>query len=532
MVDTALSTAPEADREPPGGPVALGPLGFLRWMWRQLTSMRTALILLFLLTLGAVPGSLVPQQGVNPLRVDQFKAQHPTLAPWYERFSLFDVFSAPWFAAIYLLLFISLAGCVLPRSRAHWAASRARPPAAPRNFSRLPVARTWTTTAPVPDVVEAARTALRARRFRVDVAGTAVAGEKGYLRETGNLVFHVALLLLLVAVAVGNLWGYKGSVLVTQGTGFSNTVSAYDTFRQGVAVGSGSLSPFSLRLDSFSVRYQEDGDQRGAPRDFHARMTFTSSPGVTPRRYDLRVNHPLVVGGTRIFLLGNGYAPEFTVRDGTGAVVFSGPVPFLPRDSNNTSTGVVKVPSGRPTQLGFEGLFLPSAVLDPVRGPVSVFPDERLPRAVLTAWMGNLGLDAGAPQSVYRLDTRRMTQVQVGGRPLAQSLAPGQTMTLPGGQGTIRFDGVRRWATLQVSRDPGKGPALVSAALALAGLMLSLFVSRRRVWVRASDLGGGRTLVEVAGLARTDSDRLGDEVDDLTAGLRAVAVQEPFDEED
>jgi hypothetical protein len=50
--------------------------------------------------------------------------------------------------------------------------------------------------------------------------------------------------------------------------------------------------------------------------------------------------------------------------------------------------------------------------------------------------------------------------------------------------------------------------------------------------VRASDLGGGRTLVEVAGLARTDSDRLGDEVDDLTAGLRAVAVQEPFDEED
>ncbi|MDQ1585390.1 MAG: cytochrome c biosis protein, partial [Actinomycetota bacterium] len=100
MVDTALSTAPEADREPPGGPVALGPLGFLRWMWRQLTSMRTALILLFLLTLGAVPGSLVPQQGVNPLRVDQFKAQHPTLAPWYERFSLFDVFSAPWFAAI------------------------------------------------------------------------------------------------------------------------------------------------------------------------------------------------------------------------------------------------------------------------------------------------------------------------------------------------------------------------------------------------------------------------------------------------
>jgi cytochrome c biogenesis protein len=207
-------------------------------------------------------------------------------------------------------------------------------------------------------------------------------------------------------------------------------------------------------------------------------------------------------------------------------------VPFLPRDGNNTSTGVVKVPSASPTQLGFEGLFLPSAVLDPVRGPISVFPDARLPRAVLTAWTGSLGLDGGAPQSVYRLDTTSMTQVQVGGRPLAQSLAPGQTMTLPGGQGSIRFDGVRRWATLQVSRDPGKGPALASAALALVGLMLSLFVSRRRLWVRASDLGGGRTLVEVAGLARTDGDRLTDEVEDVTAELRTVAEQAPPDEED
>ena len=61
-----------ADPEPASAPVqqpSLGFIGGLRWMWRQLTSMRTALILLFLLALAAVPGSVFPQRGVSPLRV-------------------------------------------------------------------------------------------------------------------------------------------------------------------------------------------------------------------------------------------------------------------------------------------------------------------------------------------------------------------------------------------------------------------------------------------------------------------------------
>ena len=519
-VQTQMGTAP-SEAEPPRGPGALGPVGLARWAWRQLTSMRTALLLLLLLTIAAVPGSLVPQEGVDPVRVAEFKQQHPTLSPWYERFSLFDVFAAPWFAAIYLLLFVSLAGCVLPRSRAHWAASRARPPAAPRHLNRLPVNESWTSDASTAEVVEAARLVLRRRRFRVDVGSDgSVAGEKGFLRETGNLVFHAALLLLLAAVALRSLLGFQGSVLVAEGASFSNTISAYDAVKQGTAFDSSSLVPFTMTLEDLAVRYEEDGPQRGSPRDFLAQVTYTESPDAVARRGKLRVNHPMVIDGTKVFLLGNGYAPEFTVRDGSGEVVFSGPVPFLPRDGNFTSTGVVKVPGASPTQLGFQGLFLPSAALHPKRGPISVFPDDRLPRAVLTAWTGNLGLDGGAAQSVYRLDTSDMTQVRRNGRPLAQSLEPGATMTLPDGAGSITFAGVRRWTALQVSDDPGKEFALLSAIAALAGLMLSLFVRRRRIWVRAVTDDDGRTLVRVAGLARAEGEGLADEVAEIAAALR------------
>ena len=57
----------------PGGTgraTRLGISGWLRWSWRQLTSMRTALILLFLLALASVPGSVLPQEGIDPAAVN------------------------------------------------------------------------------------------------------------------------------------------------------------------------------------------------------------------------------------------------------------------------------------------------------------------------------------------------------------------------------------------------------------------------------------------------------------------------------
>jgi cytochrome c biogenesis protein len=479
-------------------------------------------VLLFLLALAAVPGSVVPQTGIDPVRVGQFKAAHPTLAPVYERLSLFSVFASPWFAAIYLLLFVSLAGCVLPRSRQHWRAMRARPPAAPRNLGRLPAHVSFGSDQDPPAVLDAAEAHLRRRRCRVVRDADSVSAERGYLRETGNLVFHVALIGLLVAVAVGNLWGWKGSVLVVERTGFSNTLSAYDSFSHGALFDETRLAPFTVDLDRLQVRYQTTGDQRGAPRDFRATLAYTPDPQAPARRFTLRVNHPLVVDGTKVFLVGNGYAPVFTVRDSTGAKVFSGPVPFLPRDGNNTSIGVVKVEGAQPQQLGFQGFFLPTGTIDE-RGPVSTYPDLLLPMTVLTAFRGDLGTDSGVPQSIYKLDVSKMTQIRgADGKPVARALLPGQTLSLPGRQGSIRFDGIRRYATLQVAHDPGKTPALLAAALALAGLMLSLFVRRRRVWVRAGPDPSGRTLVEVAGLARIegeDRDGLTDEVDGLAGAL-------------
>src|SRR6185437_5456269 len=168
--------------------------------------------------------------------------------------------------------------------------------------------------------------------------------------------------------------------------------------------------------------------------------------------------------------------------------------------SGLTSEGVVKAPDADPTQLGFAGVFLPSAV--DVGGRLeSSFPAPQNPRVSLVSYAGNLGMDNGASQSVYQIDLSRMHRLPISPRPLAV----GQSMTLPDGAGKITFPGYRQWISLAITYDPGQFPALCSGIAALAGLILSFMVRRRRVFVRTAPGPDGRTLVEVGGLARSDA---------------------------
>ncbi|CAJ59668.1 MULTISPECIES: cytochrome c biogenesis protein ResB [Frankia] len=512
--------------------------------WRQLTSMRTALVLLFLLALAAVPGSLLPQRNINPMRVDQYLSKHQTLGPLLDKLSGFDVFAAPWFAAIYLLLFISLIGCLSSRIRWHARALFTAPPKAPARPGRLPGGSAWTSPLAPADATAAARAALRRRRFRASVAraGTrrpdgsadhSVAAEKGYLRETGNLVFHVALVGLLAAVGFGSWFGYQGTTLVVTGDSMANTIISYDQFSGGKLVDTAKLRPFSLTLNRFAAAYEPNGE----PSDFRADVTYSPDLDAPTRQATIRVNHPLVLGNAKIYLIGHGYAPHFVLRDARGRTVWQGNVPCTPRDGMFTSTCTVKIPDTglaplgvrkEPQQLAFSGVFTPTTHLDPTQGYVSTFPAARAPGLTITGFVGNLHLDEGVPQNVYTVDTRDMRQLTLtgpaGAARNAQVLAvnnPRQrTLTgLPGGL-SLEADSVAEFATFQVKSDPFKREALIFAVLIIVGLIASLRVHRRRLWVRASPAPGGGSVVEIGGLSRSHGDGFVVELGQLTTLVR------------
>ncbi|WP_246142594.1 cytochrome c biogenesis protein ResB [Nocardioides rubriscoriae] len=527
--------APAADRRRAG---ELGPRELARWSWRQLTSMRTALVLLLLLALAAVPGSIIPQEGVDALKVSQWKADHPGLTPVYERLGLFSVYDSAWFSAIYLLLMVSLVGCIIPRTFHYVRAIRAEPPVAPRNLSRLPDHTSYATDASVEEVLDRARLVLGRRRYRLRLdQDDAVSAEKGYLREVGNLLFHLSVIVVLVGFAYGSVFGYQGGVIVmVDGPPFSNTAASYDDFDPGSGFGADDLDPFSFTVDDFDITWLTKGSGAGTAREFKAAMTYREGTDGEEKTYDLRVNHPLSIGNTDVFLIGHGYAPRITVRDGQGTVIYDGPTVFLPQDPSFLSFGVVKAAGGlsadgTKTQVGLEGLLYPTFYLadngTAVRTPATLFPALGNPLISMSVYTGDLGLDDGVPQSVYLLDTTKATQVlKPDGKPLRLDLSEGETAQLPDGLGSVTFDGVQPWVRVQISQSPGKRVALAGVVLALIGLCGSLFLRPRRVWVRArrreGDEGDGEgdTMVEVALLDRSGGADLSDVLDEIVSELQ------------
>ncbi|MEU3029408.1 cytochrome c biogenesis protein ResB [Streptomyces incarnatus] len=531
-----LSTAPR--EEPLTGVPALGVIGWIRWFWRQLTSMRIALLLLLMLSLAAIPGSLIPQSGADINKVADFQQAHKTLAPVYDKLGLFHVYSSVWFSAIYILLFISLIGCIVPRAWQFIGQLRGRPPGAPKRLTRLPAYTTWRTTAEPEEVREAALKLLKRRRFRAHAEGDAVAAEKGYLRELGNLVFHIALIVLLVSFAWGQMYKSDGTKLMVEGDGFSNALPMYDDMKSGSMFRSDDLVPFSFDLKKFTGTYEASGPNRGTPRTFQATIDYSVGAYGKRKKTTIKVNEPLHIGDSKVYLVSHGYAPVVTVRDGKGRVVYQDAVPLLPLDGNVTSNGVVKVmdgykdPRGKSEQLGFQAFFVPT--FDPKSGTMmSQFPALLNPLLAVNAYHGDLGVDAGIPQSVYQLDTSHMKAFKDGkGQLLKKLLKPGDTMKLPNGAGSITFEkDVKQWAGFEIVQEPGSVWALTGALAAIFGLAASLFIQRRRVWVRAVRGADGVTVVEMAGLGRSESAKLPEELGDLAGILydQAPGAPDPDD---
>src|SRR3546814_2676730 len=98
--------------------------------------MRTALILLLFLAIAAVPGSLFPQRSADPTGVIQWERDNPDVFLLAVAVGLFDVYPSPWIYALYLLTFIFLIGCVIPRAKHHYTALRSRPPCTPARLWR------------------------------------------------------------------------------------------------------------------------------------------------------------------------------------------------------------------------------------------------------------------------------------------------------------------------------------------------------------------------------------------------------------
>ena len=259
------------------------------------------------------------------------------------------------------------------------------------------------------------------------------------------------------------------------------------------------------------------------------------------------MNHPLRVGGDRVYLQGHGFAPQITVTWPNGETRTQ-MIQFRPTDLTFfLSTGVMRFdpPAGmypdlmerRKNQIAIEGVFAPTAAWTGPNNDMlqSAFPSMDDPAVSLELYIGDAGLDTGRPQNLFALDQALIASGELE-RVEKVALGVEEEITIPagddpeGGEITVRFDGAAEYANYQISRDPTQGWALVVTALLLVSLVGSLLIKRRRVWVRFTPSAAGGTHIELAGLARTDRAGWGSEFDEVVALVLQDANKQKLDE--
>lgn len=528
---------------------------WLRRAWHWLTSMSTALILLFVLALAAIPGALLPQRQVSASLVDDYIKANPTMGPIYDKLQFFDVFGSTWFVAIVTLLMVSLVGCIVPRSLDHWRAYRSKPTRAPKYLSRMPLYASGTVDGSLEDADARVKRVLRkwhAATYEpeADRAGVySISAERGYTRELMNLLFHVGLVGMIITFAAGRMVFYEGQAIVVTNSEsqyavpvdrsreFCNTSPAnFDVFRAGSLFDGTGLTPFCFESQNFSADYLPNGQASG----FRSEITYTddvTKPKDEWKPYTLQVNKPLRVAGNRVYLQGHGFAPQVTITWPNGETRTQ-LVQFRPTDVNSfLSSGVMRFdpPAGmypdlndrRAHQIAIEGVFAPTAQWTGPNGDMlqSAFPAMDDPALAAEIYVGDAGLDTGRPQNIFVLDQSLIADGRLEKKQRI-TLEPGQENEVDLGEAgkvKVRFDGAAEYANYQISRDPLQRWALVATVIMLGSLAASLAIKRRRVWVRlrpleadaAGDGAAPGIEVEIAGLARTDRAGWGSEFDDI-----------------
>ncbi|MBK4167949.1 cytochrome C biogenesis protein ResB [Corynebacterium macginleyi] len=535
---------------------------YIRKAWRWLTSMRTALALLFLLALAAIPGSLLPQRDLNEQNVQKFIESNGTVAEIYDKLQLFDVFSSVWFQAIFLLLAVSLIGCIIPRSIDHYKAWRTQPTRAPKYLHRLPLSAEGHSDKSEEELSAEIHKSLK--KWRVaeytpdkDRAGARTfSAERGYGRELANLIFHVALVAILVTVAAGRLVNYEGQVIVVTESGsrggnisleqsaeFCNTsTSNFDSFRAGPLFDGTGLHPFCMIAHNFTAKYLPNGQAEM----FTSNVSYAEGDDIYKdssewKDYEIKVNHPLRLAHNRVYLQGHGYAPTVTVEWPNGEKRTQ-TIQFQPTDTTFfLSSGVLRFdpPAGmypdlferRQNQLAIQGLFAPTAEWSGENGKLlqSSHPGLNDPALAVDIYRGDAGLDTGTPQSLFSLDSSLVHSGQLQ-KIDRVNLSQGDDVTLDDGT-KITFEGANEFANYQVSYDPFQKWVLASALVMLVSLVASLMIKRRRVYIRLRPDSAGGTNIEMGGLARTDRAGWSEEFNKLHRALLELPDPDEVEED-
>jgi cytochrome c biogenesis protein len=443
----ATLTAGRAAARPETNPAARAGMA----LWRLFTAVNFAVVQIIVLALLAVVGMTIRQLPgfafrsagdyaveMNRLRAIYEPAIGAGAVDLLERLQLFHVFTSTWFSLGLVLLVVSIVICTLDRTPRLWRQSAFIRVAQPDAYFD-PALPDRVTIAPGSGLTgDAIRAVLRRHRFVVreesDTAGNRfLYGDRNRWTKLATLVSHLGLILFLIAGLVTARLGDEQGLVVAEGD--TLTVQPIGT--------PGLLLVQNLGFDA-------PGLATGTPSDFTTDLAVYRDGQLVARK-TIRVNDPLSVDGYTFHQNGFGPAPDLEIRDTTGGVLWSGPVP-LTDAAGGLPFGALPVP-GRAIGL----------------------------QLLLDRTADGVGTLVLVPYAVTGTNPDGTPEV-VNGFPAA--LIKGESTNLEGLDMTVTLRGFSDYTLLIAKRDPGAVLIWMAFAALITGLAITFYLPRRRIWAR------------------------------------------------
>ncbi len=422
----------------------------LERIWDFFASVKLSFFLLLLLAVLSIAGTLIPQK-----ETAEHYARAYGEAGWrfINALGLNDLYHTPWFVLVLALLAANLIICSLNRLSLTLRilgkdpAAEAAAMRKPRESFTLP----GSPAANLERVKEILRGFLGKVSQAQDQDRVILFAQRGGWSRFGVYVVHTSVLVIMAGALVGNFWGFSGHVNITEG----QTVDQ-------IVLDSGRAKPlgFSLRLDKFTVSFYKNG----MPSEYRSEVTFLDQ-GKAVKKASLIVNDPAEYRGIDFYQASYGTSVKeiwvnYTKDGKTQRIKL-----FNQRWSELPG-------GGRAGVMAFRERVQMGALYD---GPVARIlyqPGQQAQPQQITAFKAGAKVPMHGPVKFELL----------------------QAETAP-------------YSGLQVKYDPGVWLIWVGCTLMVVGFFIAFYFSHRKVWLRLSPAGKGRTRVELA--ASTNKNRPG-----------------------
>lgn len=406
-------------------------------VWDFFASVQLALCLLCLLAFTSIIGTVIPQNQSPQWYLEEY-GEH--LAQVFAVLDIPDMYNAWWFLGLLGLLCTNLIICSFERFPGVW--KQITTDGLDTSLARLEKMgrkKEWQARSSL----EASASELSAKlknsgwqsRRRNGEGEILLFAQKGAYSRIGVYVVHASILVICVGAIIGELYGFKGSVMIPE---TQQTDKIYP-FNTGGAIDLG----FTVRCDAFNIELYPTG----MPKDYRSELTVLEN-GEEIFRTPIEVNSPMTYRGITFYQSSYEGYNDFIVK------------------VTNTASGNRK------------GFILPFQ-------EQGKWPQEGLTFGVINAEL--------AGQSVSRL---KIWFSDGKGVPSQVWLQDGEALTLEREGEEYLLTAKQMYATgLQVCKDPGVWVVYLGCALMLLGLMIAFFLSHKRIWLLLKEEGAGTAIL-------------------------------------